>query len=116
MRADLKTCDPRAYRVDRLAGARSRQVPRFLALAALASPMTACGDDARDQIDQARKDIREQAKDIESDIDERSKQDLREALRDAEGTAQNGGADAKREARELERRIEREPKKRGAGG
>ena len=91
--------------------------PVFLTLAALAAPMAACGeDDARDQIDQARKDIREQAKDIESDIDELSKQDLCKAPREAEDSAQNGGAHAKREARELERRIEREPKKRGAGG
>jgi flagellar motility protein MotE (MotC chaperone) len=92
--------DPRKYAV-------------FLAVAALAAPIGACGDD--DQVDQARKDIREQAKEIEGDIDDLSKQDLREALRDAEDTAKNGSADAKREARQLERKIKRELKQRDGG-
>ena len=88
----------------------------FLILAALAVPMAACGEeDARDQVDQARRDIREQAKEIGGKLDDLSKQDLREALRDAEDTAKNGSADAKREARELERRIESELEQRGAG-
>jgi flagellar motility protein MotE (MotC chaperone) len=87
-----------------------------MALAALAAPVAACGeDDARDQIDQARKDIREQAKELEGNIDDLSKQDLREALRDAKDTAKDGGADAKREARQLERKIERELKQRDGG-
>jgi hypothetical protein len=81
----------------------------FLTLAALAAPIAACGDD---DVDQARQDIREQAKEIEGKLDDLSKQDLREALRDAENTASNGSADAKREARELERKIERELKQR----
>jgi hypothetical protein len=92
----------------------ARKYAIFLTLAALAAPMTACGeDDARDQVDQARKDIREKANEIEGNLDNLSKQDLREALRDAEDSAKSGGADAKREARELERKIERELEQRG---
>jgi hypothetical protein len=93
-----------------------RKYPAFLALAALAVPMAACGDDdVRDQVDQARRDIREQARQIEGRVNDLSKQDLREALRDAGDAAKNGSADAKREARELERKIERELRQRGAG-
>jgi hypothetical protein len=93
-----------------------RKYAAFLALAALAAPMAACGDDdVRDQVDQARRDIREQARQIEGRVNDLSKQDLREALRDAEDAAKNGSADAKREARELERKIERELRQRGAG-
>jgi hypothetical protein len=93
-----------------------RKYPAFLALAALAAAMAACGDDdVRDQVDQARRDIREQARQIEGRVNDLSKQDLREALRDAEDAAKNGSADAKREARELERKIERELRQRGAG-
>jgi predicted nucleic acid-binding Zn-ribbon protein len=81
----------------------------LLALAALALPVAACGDDdAVDQVDQARKDIRKQAKEIKGSIDDLSKQDLRNALNDAEDTAKNGSGDAKREARKLERKIQRE--------
>jgi hypothetical protein len=86
-----------------------RKFPVLLALAALALPVAACGsDDAADQVDQARKDIRKQAKEIKGSIDDLSKQDLRKALHDAEDTAKNGSGDAKREARKLERRIQRE--------
>jgi hypothetical protein len=81
----------------------------LVTVGALCLPVAACGeDDARDQVDQAREDIREQAKKIEGDLDDLSKDDLREALRDAQDTAKNGGADTKREARQLERKIERE--------
>jgi hypothetical protein len=81
----------------------------LLALAALALPVAACGsDDAADQVDQARKDIRKKAKEIKGNIDDLSKQDLRKALNDAKATAENGSGDAKREARKLQRRIQRE--------
>jgi hypothetical protein len=91
-----------------------RKFAVLLAFAALAAPMAACGDDdARDQVDQARKDIREQAKEIEGKLDDLSKQDLREALRDAKDSAKGGSGDAKREARELERKIQRELDQRG---
>jgi vacuolar-type H+-ATPase subunit H len=86
-----------------------RKYSVFLILAALAAPMAACGeDDARDKVDQAREDIREQAREIEGNLDDLSKDDLREARRDAEEAAKDGSADTKREARELERKIERE--------
>jgi hypothetical protein len=86
-----------------------RKYAVFLAVAALAAPMAACGDDdACDQVDQARRDIREQAREIGGKLDDLSKQDLRKALRDADDTAENGSGDAKREARQLERKIERE--------
>jgi uncharacterized membrane protein len=84
-----------------------RKFAVLLTLAALAGPLplAACGED---QVDQARKDIREQADELKGNIDDLSKQDLREARRDAEEAAKNGSADTKRKARELERRIERE--------
>jgi hypothetical protein len=95
---------------------RPRKLVALAAAAALCVPIAACGDDdAADQIDQAREDIREQANEIEGKLDDLSKEDLREARRDAEDTAENGSADAKREARELERRIERELRQRGDG-
>jgi uncharacterized membrane protein len=83
----------------------SRKFAVLLTLAALAAPLSACGDD---QLDQAREDVRQAADDVKGNIDDLSKQDLREALRDAEGAAKNGSADTKRKARELERRIKRE--------
>jgi hypothetical protein len=86
-----------------------RKSALFLTLAALAAPMAGCGED---DVDQARDDIQEQAREIEGNIDDLSKQDLREALRDAEDTANEGGADTKREARELERKIKRELRQR----
>jgi polyhydroxyalkanoate synthesis regulator phasin len=69
-----------------------------LALAALALPLSACGED----------ELRDQAQRIKGDIENLSKQDLRKALHDAEHTARHGSGDAKREARRLERKIERE--------
>ena len=86
----------------------SRFVTLFV-FASLSLPVAACGEeDVREGVDSAREDIREQAERLEGNLDDLSKQDLREALRDAEREAEQGGADAKREARELERRIERE--------
>jgi uncharacterized membrane protein len=82
-----------------------RKFTVLLTLAALAAPLAACGDD---QVDQARKDIRQKANELKGNIDDLSKQDLRKALRDAEDAAKNGSADTKREARRLERKIERE--------
>jgi hypothetical protein len=82
-----------------------RKFALLLTLAALAAPLGACGDD---QVDQARKDIRQTADDLKGDIDDLSKQDLREALHDAEDAAKNGSADTKRKARQLERKIKRE--------
>ena len=86
-----------------------RNLASILTFVVLAAPMAACGDDDVDrELDQTRDDIQREANELEGNIDNLSKQDLREALRDAEKAAKGGGADAKREARELERKIERE--------
>ena len=82
-----------------------RKFALVLTLAALAAPLAACGDD---DVDQARKDIRQKANELKGNIDDLSKQDLRKALNDAEDAAKNGSADTKREARQLERKIKRE--------
>jgi hypothetical protein len=86
-----------------------RSSASILAAVALATPLAACGeDDVNREVDQARDDIQREAQQLEGNLDDLSKQDLREALDDVEGAAEGGGADAKREARELERKIERE--------
>ena len=83
----------------------SRKIALALTLAAVAAPLAACGED---DVDKARNDIRQRADQLKGNLDDLSKQDLREALRDAEDAAKNGSADTKREARKLERKIERE--------
>jgi hypothetical protein len=88
---------------------RRRSLATLIAVAALCAPVAACGED---DVEQARDDIREQARELEGNLDDLSKKDLREALRDVEKSAKEGGADAKREARELERKIERELRER----
>jgi hypothetical protein len=81
----------------------------LLAAAALAVPAAACGEDDVDrELGEARQDVQREAEKLEGNLDDLSKQDLREALNDVENAAEGGGADAKREARELERKIERE--------
>jgi hypothetical protein len=86
-----------------------RSITALLAIAALGLPIAACGeDDVSREADQTRDDIQREANELEGNLDDLSKQDLREALRDAENSAKEGGADAKRKARELERKIERE--------
>jgi polyhydroxyalkanoate synthesis regulator phasin len=86
----------------------SRKFALVLTLAALAAPLAACGDDAKNQVDQARKDIREKANELKGNLNGLSKQDLENALNDAEDAAKSGSADTKRKARQLERKIERE--------
>ena len=86
----------------------SRKFAVLLTLAALAAPIAACGDDAKNQVDQARKDIRQKANELKGNLDDLSKQDLQNALNDAEDAAKNGSADTKRKARQLERKIKRE--------
>ena len=86
----------------------TRKFAVLLTLAALAAPIAACGDDAKNQVDQARKDIREKADELKGNLDDLSKQDLQNALDDAEKAAKNGSADTKRKARQLERKIQRE--------
>ena len=86
-----------------------RDIVTLFAVASLSLPLAACGeDDLTEGADSAREEIREQANKLEGNLDDLSKQDLREALNDVEREAKQGGADAKREARELERKIERE--------
>ena len=86
----------------------TRKFAVLLTLAALAAPIAACGDDAQNQVDQARKDIRQKADELKGNLDDLSKQDLQDALNDAEKAANNGSADTKQQARELERKIRRE--------
>jgi hypothetical protein len=88
---------------------RRRSLATLIAVAALCAPVAACGED---DVEQARDDIREQARELEGNLDDLSERDLREALDDVERSADEGGADAKREARELERKIERELRER----
>jgi hypothetical protein len=86
-----------------------RRLSLILSLVALALPLAACGeDDITSGADDARQEIRDKANELEGNLDDVSKQDLREALDDVEQSAKEGGKDAKREARELERKIERE--------
>jgi hypothetical protein len=109
MRAGPNALNPRAYRVG--GAGKPSNVPisrRFAALtaaAALCLPLAACGED---DIDQAREDVREAADDVKGDLDDVSTEDLEDALDKAEDAAKNGSEDTKREARELERKIERE--------
>ena len=86
----------------------TRKFAVLLTLAALAAPIAGCGDDATNQIDQARKDIRQKANELKGNLDDLSKQDLQNALDDAEKAAKNGSADTKQKARQLERKIQRE--------
>jgi hypothetical protein len=96
MRADLKPSDPRAYRV---AGA---------ALAAAALLAAGCGDsDATNAV----QDVKDQANEVRHDIRSgASKADIQKKLDDLQQNAQDKGDDAKREARKLRRRLEREVK------
>ena len=49
----------------------SRKVAVLLTLGALAAPLAACGEnDARDQMDQARKEVREKAIELKGNIDD----------------------------------------------
>jgi hypothetical protein len=83
----------------------SRRFSALAAAAAVCLPLAACGED---DVDQARKDVQEQADKLEGNLDDLSKNDLRNALDDAEEAAKSGSKDTKREARELQRKIERE--------
>jgi hypothetical protein len=83
----------------------ARKLAVLAAAAAVCLPVAACGDD---DVDQARKDVQEQADKLKGNIDDLSKDDLKNALDDAQNAAKNGSADTKRKARELQRKIERE--------
>jgi hypothetical protein len=89
------------------------RLSRKLATLAIAGAVflgyAACGEN---DVDQAREDVQNTADELRGDIDDLSKKDLKDALKDVENAAENGGADTKREARELERKIRRELKQR----
>jgi hypothetical protein len=82
-----------------------RRLVTLVALAALCAPVAACGED---DVDQARQDVREKADELRGDLDNLSKEDLRQRLDDVEDAAKNGSEDTKQKARELENKIERE--------
>jgi hypothetical protein len=83
----------------------SRELATLVTFLSLCTPIAACGED---DVNQAREDVQEQADKLEGDLDDLSKDDLRTALEDTQDAAKEGGEDTKREARELERKIERE--------
>jgi hypothetical protein len=84
---------------------RTRALVTFVTAAVICAPVAACGED---DVDQARKDVQEQADDLKGDLDNLSNEDLQQKLDDVQEAAKNGSNDTKREARELENKIERE--------
>jgi hypothetical protein len=72
---------------------------------ALCTPIAACGED---DVDQARKDVQDKADELKGNLDDLSKDDLKDALGDVENAAEKGSEDTKQKARELERKIKRE--------
>jgi hypothetical protein len=84
---------------------RHRKLVALLAAGAIGLGPAACGED---DVDQARKDVQEQADELKGDLDDLSKKDLQKKLDDVEDAAKNGSEDTKRKARELENKIERE--------
>ena len=83
----------------------TRKLVTLATAVALCVPIAACGED---DVDQARKDVQEKADELGGNLDDVSKKDLRNALDDVQDAAKNGSEDTKREARELEDKIERE--------
>ena len=77
----------------------------LLTAGALCLPLAACGED---DVDQAREDVEAKAEELQGDLDDLSEEDLRNELEEVEEAAENGSDDTKREARQLERKIERE--------
>ena len=88
----------------------SRKLVTLVAVAALCAPLGACGED---DVDQARKDVQQQADELKGDLDSLSKEDLQNKLDDVEDAAKNGSDDTKKKARELQNKIERELNSRG---
>ena len=84
-----------------IAGCRSHaQLTALATSPPLCGPIAACGED---DVDQARKDVQEQADKLKGNLDDLSKDDLENALDDAQNAAKEGGEDTKRKARELQR-------------
>ena len=82
-----------------------RKLVTLALLAALCGPVAACGED---DVDQARKDVQQQADDLKGNLNDVSKKDLQNKLDDVKDAAKNGSKDTKQKARELENKIERE--------
>ena len=82
-----------------------RKFAAILTAAALCLPLAACGED---DVDQAREEVEAKAEELRGDLDDLSKEDLRNELQDVEDAAEQGSDEAKQEARELRRKIERE--------
>jgi hypothetical protein len=84
-------------------------LPRILVTlvtaAAVCVPLAACGED---DVEQARKDVQEQADELKGDLDDMSEEDLRNKLDEVEEAAENGSEETKQKARQLENKIERE--------
>jgi hypothetical protein len=83
----------------------ARKFATLLTAGALCLPVAACGED---DLDQARKDVQDQANELKGNLDDLSKDDLQNALDEAEDAAKDGSQETKQKARELERKIERE--------
>ena len=83
----------------------SRKLAALLTAGALCLPLAACGED---DVDQAREDVEAKAEELQGDLDDLSEEDLRNELEEVEEAAENGSDDTKREARQFERKIERE--------
>jgi hypothetical protein len=77
----------------------------FAVAALICVPVAACGED---DIDQARKDVQEQADELKGNLDDVSTEDLQKKLDDVEDAAKDGSKETKQKARKLEKKIERE--------
>ena len=82
-----------------------RKLGALVVVGVLGLGAAACGED---DVDQARKDVQEQADELKGDLDDLSKEELRNKLNDVEDAAKNGSEDTKQKARDLENEIERE--------
>jgi uncharacterized protein HemX len=82
-----------------------RPVSALVAALALCLPLAACG---QSDVDKAKNQVQDAAKQVKGDLNDVSKKDLEKALNDAQDAAKNGSADTKKKAKELQRKIERE--------
>jgi uncharacterized protein YwgA len=76
-----------------------------LLVAVIGLGVAACSED---DVDQARKDVQQQADELKRDLDDISKEDLQKKLDDVEDAAKDGSKETKQKARKLENKIERE--------
>jgi uncharacterized protein YwgA len=82
-----------------------RKLTALLIAGALCLGFAACGES---DVDKAKSEVQDTADKLKGNLDDLSKQDLKNALNDAEDAAKNGSEDTKKKARELQRKIERE--------